>query len=383
MTRTVPIPAVGPVGSRPRREGLFDTSVWDPASTKQAAGRLERVATVARGEVPDKCLRCGRTPEWSAKLKSKHVSVTNCEYCGSVFAPFDYDGSVESDNACWREGISGTRYERGDGVIVSAQAWLGGDHCFVIHDRLNVRTGPSFATPGSAMRWAHAWSPCSCIRCGPRRSTANEKQGRQHVPWSCMEDESCGRAWCDRHGGELFLCAACNQAEAELEPTCPGPTKEVGRPTGGLPVVKIPSTGILGVRYKPLPGVRDDCMTCFVRGVQCCPKHRGKGLDLNPSEPEPKKRPWENPALVKPRHPDPLEGWDVILGHFDPGDPSNWIGLRYVRPDGVVVFSKTTNGHHRFRVEHPVYGELADYSHNDPAMMMAWADLKIPRGDPR
>jgi hypothetical protein len=44
-----------------------------------------------------------------------------------------------------------------------------------------------------------------------------------HVPWSCDGDaDDCRRAWCEKHHGELFLCAVCNQAEVELETTCPG-----------------------------------------------------------------------------------------------------------------------------------------------------------------
>ncbi|KKN47405.1 hypothetical protein LCGC14_0663180 [marine sediment metagenome] len=48
----------------------------------------------------------------------------------------------------------------------------------------------------------------------------------EHIAYSCTtsEDEpDCIEAWCEKHHGCLMLCAVCNQAEAELEPTCPGP----------------------------------------------------------------------------------------------------------------------------------------------------------------
>ena len=50
-----------------------------------------------------------------------------------------------------------------------------------------------------------------------------------HVAWSCDmkkertdSDYDCTLAYCERHHGCLFICAVCNQAEAELEPFCPG-----------------------------------------------------------------------------------------------------------------------------------------------------------------
>lgn len=46
----------------------------------------------------------------------------------------------------------------------------------------------------------------------------------KHVAWSCDGDyDSCRRAWCAKHEGNLFMCAVCGQAEADLEPSCPGP----------------------------------------------------------------------------------------------------------------------------------------------------------------
>ena len=47
-----------------------------------------------------------------------------------------------------------------------------------------------------------------------------------HAAWSCSGGpDDCQRAWCEKHSGALFLCAVCNQAEAELEPFCPGAPK--------------------------------------------------------------------------------------------------------------------------------------------------------------
>jgi hypothetical protein len=50
-----------------------------------------------------------------------------------------------------------------------------------------------------------------------------------HVAYSCTDDQAdgdCIKAWCEKHHGCLMLCTVCNQAEAELEPTCPGPGVE-------------------------------------------------------------------------------------------------------------------------------------------------------------
>lgn len=54
----------------------------------------------------------------------------------------------------------------------------------------------------------------------------------KHVAWSCGGDgDSCRRAWCEKHEGNLFMCAVCGQAEGDLEPSCPGPkVKTDGEP---------------------------------------------------------------------------------------------------------------------------------------------------------
>lgn len=146
-----------------------------------------------------------------------------------------------------------------------------------------------------------------------------------------------------------------------------------------------------GEDYKPLPGVRDDCMTCFVRGVQACPEHREqkvvfKNESWAPAAPkqavERLKRIPEPPIPLV----EPLFGWDVVIREkprhgscscFDCMDT-----VKYVRPDGVMI--RRVSGHCYWRVEHPAYGLLQDYSAppEDPLLLMAWADQKIPRLGP-
>lgn len=54
-----------------------------------------------------------------------------------------------------------------------------------------------------------------------------KSQPAVHVAWSCGGDyDDCQAAWCATHHSELFLCSVCNQAEAELEPNCPGPKSQ-------------------------------------------------------------------------------------------------------------------------------------------------------------
>ncbi len=46
---------------------------------------------------------------------------------------------------------------------------------------------------------------------------------REHVEWKCdLGYEKCEDCNYDTHT-ELFICAVCGQAEAELEDECPGP----------------------------------------------------------------------------------------------------------------------------------------------------------------
>lgn len=67
--------------------------------------------------------------------------------------------------------------------------------------------------------------PQEQFRCEIKFPTTQTTAKREHVAWSCAGDpDSCGRAYCAKHEGSLFVCAVCNQAESELEPECPGPS---------------------------------------------------------------------------------------------------------------------------------------------------------------
>lgn len=76
-------------------------------------------------------------------------------------------------------------------------------------------------------------------------SAATSASSSEHIPWTCGKD-SCDAAYCWKHVGHLFVCATCGQAEAELDPTCPGPDFKAGRLAAR---VAVEAADLLGVDF--------------------------------------------------------------------------------------------------------------------------------------
>lgn len=121
------------------------------------------------------------------------------------------------------ESRDGTRWRHGQGEGAFASAELASGR----GPKDGPKRLPTVARPdpthGAAVDTAAPPTGSGATTAGPASTPSTSRS--EHVAWRCSPGDGyeCTRAWCATHHGELFLCAVCGQAEAELEPTCPGP----------------------------------------------------------------------------------------------------------------------------------------------------------------
>lgn len=132
-----------------------------------------------------------------------------------------------------------------------------------------------------------------------------------------------------------------------------------------------------------LPGVRDGCMSCFVRGAHGCPVHKDKPLDFVAAEALAERESPADRVDVYAIPDEPLPGWDLVRTPAKLARDLNWGQYRYVRDDGFAIFlSKSQEGgvygEWWWRPDHPVLGALFEHAAKDPQKLMRWADLMVP-----
>jgi hypothetical protein len=133
----------------------------------------------------------------------------------------------------------------------------------------------------------------------------------------------------------------------------------------------------------PLPGVRDGCMTCFVRGIHACRVHKSSPLDPVVAEVHEEPESPVDRVDVYAIPDEPLPGWDLVRTPRSLARDLNWGQYRYVRNDGLMIYlSKSQErglyGEWWWRPDHPVLGALGEHTAKDPQKLMRWADLKVP-----
>ncbi len=171
-----------------------------------------------------------RPDDWRCKFCDAHAL---CWGCGEVAVPIPGKTCKSCCHATPETGQVGAQWscERFDADSVSTDDGKG------CPEHLLLPGLVSFAEPVDSgdgwidfksrdgTLWRHgqgerAWSTEELITgMGPLGEPKEPK--KHHVAWRCGMAYDCKKAWCSDHG-ELFVCAVCGQAEADLEPSCPG-----------------------------------------------------------------------------------------------------------------------------------------------------------------